>query len=382
VVRLAALLPLVILGCGAGSAAFPDGGHDAGAADDATGATGDLASVVSDLANAPAVFVTAQGGDLFLGPQRFRFVGANRYDLASFPPGSGKFMCGRGYSDADLDQLMGELANSAGATVLRMWAFQSFTLGATDWSTLDRAVVTAKKHGLRLIFTLENEWQDCTNADPASPDGHKSAAWFATGYKSPLGTAPLSYRAYVQAAVARYKDEATLAMWQLLNEAESTDGAALLAFAADMAQVVKAIDKQHLLSFGTIGTGQPGTAGSAYHDLYALAGLDVVEAHDYGAETTAMPGPIGTDVTTAAALGKPFFIGEAGIAAPSPMYPYSFADRATYMDAKVKAHWAAGTDGFLIWSFYDLKADNWMGWDFGPTDPLAAVLKARAADPF
>jgi hypothetical protein len=381
-VALAPLLLLGPLGCGPGAVAPRfDGGHAPSTPDLPADSPGDLGSAIADLASAPPAFITAQGVDLFVGTQRFRFVGANRYDLASFAPGSGKFMCGRGYSDTDLDQLMGELATFAGATVLRMWAFQSFTLGGTDWSTLDRAIATAKKHGLRLIFTLENEWQNCTTADPASADGRKSAGWFGSGYKSPLGTAPLSYRDYVQLVVARYKDEGSVAMWQLMNEAESSDAAALLAFATDMAQVVKTIDAKHLLSLGTIGTGQPGTQGSAYHDLYALPGLDVIEAHDYGAEAVAMPGPIGTDVTTAAGLGKPFFIGEAGIAAPSPRYTYSFTDRATYMDAKVKAHWAAGSDGFLVWSFYDLAPDNWQGWDFGPTDPLAAVLKARAADP-
>ncbi len=115
-------------------------------------------------------------------------------------------------------------------------------------------------------------------------------------------------------------------------------------------------------------------------------GIDVVEAHDYGAESTPIPGSpsstmnsIYSDVDDAALLGKPFFIGEAGIAAPSP-YPFSYAQRAQYFDDKIAAHWAAGTDGFLVWSWYDLKSDNWMGWDFGPTDPLAAVLARHAAE--
>jgi endo-1,4-beta-mannosidase len=326
-------------------------------------------------------------GDLWAGASRFRFVGANRYDVASFPPGSGKFYCGNAYSDADLERMVTELQTSSGATVLRLWAFQSFTLGGTDWSMIDRAIAAARRHGMRLILTLENEWQDCTQPDPASGDGRKSGAWFSAGYKSPLGTYPLSYRDYATAIVTRYRDEPVIAMWQLMNEAESSDAAALYAFTVDMAGVVKFGDAKHLLSLGTLGGGQAGTAGSDYRKLHAVGGIDVVEAHDYGHEAAALPGSptstantIYSDVRDAAALGKPFFIGEAGIAAPSPMYPFSYAERAQYMDAKIAAHWAAGTDGFLVWSFYDLKSDNWQGWDYGPTDPLAAVLAKHAAE--
>src|SRR6185436_284650 len=180
--------------------------------------------------------------------------GANRYDVNSFPPGSGKYYCGNAYSDADLDRSFSELVASSGASVLRVWAFQSFTLGGSDFSMLDRAVATARNHGLRLIFTLENQWKDCIQADPATADGRKGAGWFDSGYKSPLGSDTLSYRDYVLLVVARYKDEPQIAMWQLMNEAESTDATALYDFAVDMAGVVKFADPNHLLSLGSIGT--------------------------------------------------------------------------------------------------------------------------------
>ena len=118
-----------------------------------------------------------------------------------------------------------------------------------------------------------------------------------------------------------------------------------------------------------------------------VGGIDVVEAHDYNDEMNAMPGSpsstsnsIYSDLNDAAAIGKPFFIGEAGIAAPSPMYAFSYAQRAQYMDDKITAHWSAGSDGFLIWSWYDLKSDNSQGWDFNSQDPLAAVVAKHAAE--
>jgi hypothetical protein len=310
-----------------------------------------------------------------------RLIGANRYDVASFPPGSNKFACGNAYSDAQIDQMLGELVAATRANVIRLWAFQSFTLGGSDFTTLDRALATAKKHGLMVIFTLENEWQDCTQPDTSSSDGRKSGTWFASGYRAPLGSYPMAYRDYVQLVVRRYANEPTVAMWQLMNEAESTDGNALLAFTTDMVALVKGIDAQHLLSLGTIGAGQPGTANGAYKQLHLVAGIDVVEAHDYGHETVPLMGApsatanaIYSDLQDALALHKPFMIGEAGIAAPSPMYPFSYAQRATDMDAKLAAEFEAGAAGFLVWSWYDLKSDNLQGWDFNGTDPLAAVL--------
>ncbi len=395
------LLLLALAGCDGASVAAKDLGADlsssgadlARAGDDLAGAdlaSADLAradSASSDGPSAPLAFVTARNGHLYIGADRFRFVGANRYDVNSFPPGSGKFYCGNAYSDADLDQLVSELASSTGATVLRVWAFQSFTLGGTDFSMLDRAVAAARQHGLRVIFTLENEWQDCTEPDSANSDGHKSGAWFASGYQSPLGSYPMSYRDYALAVVARYQDEPVVAMWQLMNEAESSDTNALYNFTVDMAAAVKLADSKHLLSLGTLGSGQAGTSGTNYKKLHSVSGIDVVEAHDYNDEAVAMPGSpsstsnsIFSDVADAASLGKPFFIGEAGIAAPSPMYPFSDAQRAQYMDDKIAAHWAAGSDGFLVWSWYDLKSDNLQGWDFNGSDPLAAVLAKYAAE--
>jgi mannan endo-1,4-beta-mannosidase len=324
-------------------------------------------------------FVAAHDGELWLQGQRFRFLGANRYDVASASPGSGGFICGNAYSDVELDRLMAELSGT-GADVLRIWAFQTFTRGGLDWSSIDRAIRTARHNGLRLVLTLENEWRDCTIFDPASADGRKSASFYQGGYFAPLGNERLSFRDYVRAIVERYRDEPTVAFWQIMNEAESPDPSALHAFAADVAALVKSIDGNHLVSLGTIGSGQVGTAGAAYQALHAILGIDLVEAHDYGAELESLPEAIRGDLAAAKEIGKPFFIGEAGIAAPTPTYPFEYNNRAALMDAKIAAHWRAGSAGFLVWSFYDLKTDNAMGWDFSPSDPLAEVLAARAAE--
>lgn len=331
----------------------------------------------------------AIGEDLWVAGARLRFVGANRYDLASSPPSAGGYVCGRGYEDAELARLLDELVASTGARLLRTWAFARFTDGGRDFSTLDRLIAAARARGLRLVLTLENEWRDCTDADATTSDGRKGAAWFASGWQG-------AYREHVTRVVSRYRDEPTIAMWQLMNEAESPDGDALLSFARDAAALVKSLDPNHLVSLGTIGTGQAGTDNDRFARLHALDGIDIVEAHDYaqpptyaeaaepipGATATGAPraNSIASALATARALGKPFFIGEAGLTAPRPPHAFTVEERAAAMDAKIAAHWAAGTDGFLVWSFYDLVPGDPQGWDFDGADPLAAVLRRHAAE--
>ena len=98
-------------------------------------------------------------------------------------------------------------------------------------------------------------------------------------------------------------------------------------------------------------------------------------------ERAALPAKIAADAQVAVELGKPFLIGEAGIAAPTPMYSFSRDERAALFDAKLAAHFSGTTDGFLVWSFYDLSPVNWQGWDFAPQDPLSTVLAKWALTP-
>ena len=296
-------------------------------------------------------FVRADGTQLCLGGERFRFVGVNRYDLLS----SSVSPCGRTYDDAELDQLCAEAA-AVGARVVRTWAFAHFTDGGANFSALDRLLAAAKKYDLRLILTLENEWRDCTDADPATTDGRKGVSWFTDGWHT-------TFEPHAQALVSRYRDEPQIVAWQLMNEAECPDAAVLRQFAVDASTLVRSLAPHHLISLGTIGSGQAGTQGNDYLRLHEIPTIDLVEAHDYGSEREAWPSSVSACFAVARALGKPFFIGEAGIAAPSPLYPFSYAERAQLFDAKLAAALRQHeTSGYLVWSFYDLLASSWEGW--------------------
>jgi endo-1,4-beta-mannosidase len=193
-----------------------------------------------------------------------------------------------GNAQAYAQELSATLSGMAmlGGTVARCWAFQANAgPGGDDFTVLDQVVAAARAQGIRLVLTLENQWTACTQ--PAS--ANKDPAWYQTGYKSPYGTYTRSYVDYVRAVVQHFASEPQILMWQLMNEAECTDAAALRAFAIDVATVIKSLDANHLVSVGTLACGQNGVSGSDYQALHADPHIDILEAHDYGNESQAIP---------------------------------------------------------------------------------------------
>ena len=179
-------------------------------------------------------------------------------------------------------------------------------------------------------------------------------AWYQTGYKTVVNSvgAPgdlLTFRGYVAAVVTRYKDNPAILMWQLGNEqyAPRNDGTcptsadeknaalALRAYCDDLGGLIHSIDPNHLVNLGTMGTGNCGCAAlngvspdaaladlsmGNYQYVHASPGIDLCEYHDYGSDSTAMPGDVYNGLqrrlNQAAALNKPLFVGESGIRRP------------------------------------------------------------------
>jgi hypothetical protein len=252
----------------------------------------------------PAGFVARNGTNFELDGVLFRFVGANMYNAAGDPD---IYECGPWMQNPneELDDWFARFKGDSGGRIIRFWAYQSYTKGGTDWRALDRVMRLANKHGLKVIPVLENQWVEC------SEGGYKYDGWYAGGYLKPYGSYPLSYKEYVQRVVERYKNEPAIAAWMLMNEAESKtntgaeNAEALYAFTRDMSAFIKSLDQNHLVTLGSIGTGQPGVSGSNYQLLYSLPTLDFMEFHDYGANDKAMPGaplvakaPLNTTVFT------------------------------------------------------------------------------------
>jgi mannan endo-1,4-beta-mannosidase len=332
---------------------------------------------------APSGFVSRAGTQLVLNGSPYRFTGLNIYNANSVD--NCWYTLGTGSA---LDSSLAAIGS--GKEAMRTWFFQyeATRNGARDWTAFDHTLAVARSRGVRVVATLVNQWGQCEGWS-SYPDGYKGESWYANGYRT-LPSSPgmsATYRDWVAEVVARYRNDPTILAWQLVNEAEaktsyggscsSTAPATLKAFAADMASLVKSVDPNHLLSLGTIGSGQCGAAGSVYKDLHSVPGLDVCEYHDY--TLAAMPGDqwngLATRLRECGELGKPLFVGELGIATSSVG---GLIDRATVVGSKLSAQFAAGVAGILVWDWRDAAhgGSSLGGYEIGPLDPVLGMLSA------
>jgi hypothetical protein len=150
-------------------------------------------------------------------------------------------------------------------------------------------------------------------------------------------------------------------------------------FAADMAGLVKSIDPHHLLSLGTIGTGQCGALGGEYVRLHAIPEIDVCEYHDYG-ERSPIPSrdPLTIRLSQCRALGKPLFVGEMGIENRA-----NLDRRARRLARQARSHFADGAVGVLLWDWRDRPngGSARRGYEIGPGDPALDIIGIEVALP-
>lgn len=321
----------------------------------------------------PAGFVSRSGTELTLGGRPFVFTGFNIYQANS------RSNCS--YTMGTGSALDTALTGIAGSEVFRAWFFQRLatTNGQRDWRAFDHTLAVARAHGVKVVVTLANQWGSCES--PTSQ--YKWDSWYTGGYKTQIlpGTI-VPYRQWVQEMVSRYKNDPTIAMWQLMNEAEvkkdntSTCAPAsdLYNFAADVSGLIKSIDPHHLVSLGTMGAGQCGSQDTDYKLINSVATIDVCEYHDYGHETQALPANLARDIAACNALAKPLFVGESGIKATS--VGGTLSSRAAAFDAKVSAMLKAGARGFLVWSWNN-AAPTTNNWPVGPNDPTVQVITSH-----
>jgi hypothetical protein len=323
-------------------------------------------NVFTTLAESP--FVTADGTELRLNGEPYRFTGLNVYNANSRGECWYALASGPGLGEA-------LTAMGPGTDAIRAWFFESLatTEGERDWSGFDHTLAVARAHGVKVIPTLTNQWADC---DPA---GYKTGSWYEEGYTE-------EYRDWVAEVVTRYRNEPNILAWQLVNEAEvkpsadassCTPGAAdiLTAFATDVGDLVKALDPEHLVSLGTIGGGQCGAANEDYAQVHSVDAIDLCEYHDYNAPNVPMPGDqwngLQVRLDQCAELGKPLIIGETGIR-PSDVGG-TLEDRADAFRAKLDAQFEAGVAGELVWAWSSLGST--LGdYDVGPDDPVLEAL--------
>ncbi len=330
----------------------------------------------------PQGFVTRQGDQLLLGGSTYRFTGLNVYNANS----TGN--CGPDLaSGSALDDAMD--AMGPGVKVIRAWFFQSLATngGVRDWTAFDHTLAVAAAHDVRVIPTLGNQWPDC---EPAA--GFKDDTWYSTGYTQTDPGGTVSYRDWVAEVVTRYRDDPTVLFWQLMNEAEvkssissgcdvSDAGQLLRDFATDASGLVNSIDANHLVSLGTIGSGQCGASGPEYEQLHAIPTIDLCEFHDYD-PTTPIPGDqfngMQVRIDQCATLDKPLFVGELGIRVEDAG---GLDQRASILREKLQAQFGAGIVGILSWAWFGPGGVGTVGLDIGPGDPILQVLADAQANP-
>jgi hypothetical protein len=344
--------------------------------------------------------VKARHGGLTVDGAPWQAVGFNDYRLTAEPGG---YVCDEGAGEVSGSELGAALdrARAAGATVVRTWFFQSSWDpdgdGSGDWSAFDRVVDAAAVRGIRVIPVLANHWADCENGA-----AEKDLDFYAGGYQEPQDPYALSYLEYASAIAQHYAGSPAIAYWQLMNEPEaSSDGAcdeaaaadALAGFASAGAAAIHSVDPTHLISLGTIGGGQCGTAGGDY--LRVNEAVDVCEIHVYdGADTgssptTPVPENAAAAISGCSAAGKPVVAGELGYAADldeggnptGTVTEATLANRATFLAARVDAMSAAGLDGFQVWQL-DQETPEGGGdtYAVGPCDPVDTVVRTATGN--
>jgi mannan endo-1,4-beta-mannosidase len=337
----------------------------------------------------PPGFVQRSGHQLVVDGRPFFFTGMNIYNAANSDLPDTR-SCWYSMSSGDtLDRSLTALG--PGVEAIRTWFFQNQGTGSNgqrDWSTLDHTLAVAKKHGMRVIPVLADQWGYCEGA-PRNNGGYKTEQWYRSGYRSVVPPGMLvTYRDWVREAVTRYRSDPTILAWQLVNEAEAgtnerdcsrTAMATLIDFATDMSEMVKSVDPYHLLSLGTIGTGQCGLREDQYETVHAVHGIDLCEYHDYDDPGSPIPGDksngMAVRLRQCKELGKPLINGEIGLNTGDADNTY--AGRARLLDAKLRAQRDAGVAGALVWTWRNAEHGGSSNHQFyvGPGDPMLAVLR-------
>jgi len=334
-------------------------------------------------ATAQTAFVTRSGTRLLLNGQPFRFTGINIYNANS------QGLCWYNLrSGAALDDAL--TAIGPGHELIRAWFFQPLatTNGQRDWSAFDHTLAVASAHDMKVVPTLTDQYGECGDG---GVNGFKPKEWYQTGYKQADPANLVSYRDWVAEVVSRYKDDPRIAFWQLVNEAEVTEVVGgvrqpcpqgtdepadiLRAWATDVSGLVKSIDHHHLISLGTIGSGQCGAQGPQYQSVHDISTIDLCEYHDYGSPNVPMPGDqfngLQVRINQCNGLNKPVVVGEAGII-PNDVGG-TLPKRAAAFQAKIDAQFAAGIQGFLAWDWSSLGS-TLNNYDIGPGDPSLQSL--------
>lgn len=263
--------------------------------------------VPSLVSGAPAGFVTASGGRLMLDGQPWRAIGVNLWDMNPYKALSND-LSGCYYQHPDLDSYFDatfrRISLEMRATVVRTFGFrEQYTAQGGDWSSTDKLLHYAQKHNIRIIPVLGDQYTTC-GIPARTPDWYYcTEPGCVPGYRKPNIWGG-DFRSYVVDVANRYKDNPTIAFWQIMNEPMYSkfafDPRALVDFSRDMVGAIRedAGDTDHLINLGTSQGSPDPLAVASMLDCPATGTggcQDLTEVHDYSRqalEGTPMPASV------------------------------------------------------------------------------------------
>lgn len=299
----------------------------------------------SDVTTPTGVFVTRAGSEFTAGGARFRFVGANSAGLPHY--GAAPLMYAR------VDQIAAELdeLHRMGARVVRVFAAADDAAPDAVAARLGRVLDLAAARGIWVIAALT----DFYASTPYHPRGDRSfyardprfsidllsPDFFRAGYR-------VNYLPWARAVVSRFASHPALFAWELGNEIKCDDDhRAFIAFARDVSDAIRALDRRHMITTGMI-TSRWATDAEA-RELYGLPNVDFVTFHNYNGTGEFAD----SEYAVARDTDRPLIVEEAG---------FDAGDRPTRVDADLRSHVdARGARGYMQWGFTAITPDNGNG---------------------
>ncbi|GAA0900822.1 hypothetical protein GCM10009557_76860 [Virgisporangium ochraceum] len=361
-----------------------------------------LALIASVGAQAPAMaepvqkknlFVTRAGSDLRLDGHTFRFAGTNNYYLMYKSPlmvddvfadaQAARFNVLRTWGFLDIGNQDGSnsIRGKADGVYFQYWdgTKPAYNDGPDGLQKLDYVLASARRHNIRLVIPLTNNWNDFGGMD-------QYVRWAGGSYHDDFYTNPTIkgwYKDWISHVLNRvnpltgvaYRDDPTVMAWELGNEPRCLSAGAyprspncttatINAWADEMSRHIKSVDRNHLVGAGDEGffCDDPNHEDwtrkcSEGVDTIALASLPAIDMMSFHIYPTAwgkdLPWTfewIKRHVREANRIGKPVFWGEFG-----------WLDKSTRN--VVFKQWtdlfdAEGGDGWLYWILSGVQDDG------------------------
>ncbi|KAH7912403.1 glycoside hydrolase family 5 protein [Hygrophoropsis aurantiaca] len=262
------------------------------------------ASFATPLSRASTGYVQASGQGFTLDGETYTVFGGNSYWVGLTE-----------LSTTDMDTTFENIAAYGGTTV-RTWGFNdvltpygdyyqlwngstpTINYGATGLENFDNVVASAKAHGIRLIVTLTNNWDNYGGMDVYVNQIIGQGQPHDYFYTNPEVIA--AYQNYVKAFVSRYENEPTIFGWELANEPRCTGSTAatsgtcttetITTWIKTMSAYIKSVDANHLVGLGDEGwfnypnstdTAYDGSQGIDFNANLAIETIDFGTFHLY-----------------------------------------------------------------------------------------------------